>query len=1335
MRRSQLGILSLSLAACFGIAHGATFDPARAAFKDSIREVSPAGAPATGQPRITRSALMASERAASITFEVALRMRNFDELQDRIAKGEQVSPAEKDEKYFPLAADHDKLVAWLKAQGLEVTRTDDNRLAVFGRGSVDAVAKAFQVTFARVASADGVEFTSAITSPSVPAEMSSAVLGIHGLQPHIRKRPLSAPHALRPNLSLTGYTPSQIATTYGAASLGMTGAGQTIAIYALGYPASSDLTSFWQSISSTQTVANVTHVDVGGGPETSPAADILEEASLDVEWAGALAPGAKIRVYAANDFDPAADDEILQQVYADALADPTIHVFSISIGGVEDDVPKDFLVMEGQYMANLASAGITVLVASGDDGATEENKVQTTYPTTDPDVTGVGGTTLTLSPAYAETAWTDSGGGISQVFKRPAWQVGNGVPNGTMRLVPDVASAADPQNGASFWYGGKSQIIGGTSWSAPTWAGFVALINQKTGTPLGMMNPKLYPLLGTSAFNDITTGNNGAYSAGVGYDLITGLGTPNVAVIAAAPLSASPAAGIPAQTGDQVVTTNQLATFYVVGSGTPLPTFQWQRMASGTSGYTSLTDGGNYSGSQTQMLVVSGTSSSMTGDKFQCVVTNTAGSVVSNPATLTVNQTGITTLAGWPGAAGSVDATGRAARFSFPGGVKVDGAGNLYVSDATNYTIRKVSPGGTVTTIAGVPGKSGATDGPAASALFAGPGGVALDSSGNIFVADSVNYTIREISTSGVVTTIAGLAGTSGHVDGTGTQAQFKDPENIAIDSSNNIYVADGSGNVIRKVTEAGVVTTIAGSGASGSADGTGISASFNDLTGIAVDSSGNVYVADNGNNEVRKMTPAGVVTTLAGSTTGGSAGGSGSAASFEGPAGLGVDSSGNVYVADSENNLIRKVDPTGFVTTIGGLVGDADSVDGITSNSRFDTPSDVAVDSSGIVFVADALNCTIRRIVTSTATTPFFTVQPTSMTATVGASVTMAAGTAGQEPLTFQWNFNGAAIAGATAPTYTIASVQLADAGTYTLTISNSSGSATSTAATLVVNAGTVMTPPPPSTSGRLTNISTRAFVGTGGNILIPGFHIAGSGSETLLVRAVGPTLATFSVTGVLAQPVLTVLDGTGVVIATNTGWGNSSDADALASTAQGVTFPLGQGAADSALLVTLQAGASYTVQVSGLNATSGVALAEIYEISYSGSARLSNISTRAEVGTGGNILIPGFVISGSGTEKLLVRADGPVLSTFNVAGVLARPDLEVLSGSSTVVASNIGWSTASDAAQIAAAAVGVTFAFPAGSADSAEIVSLAPGAYTVQVSGVNSTTGVALAEIYEIQ
>ena len=265
-----------------------------------------------------------------------------------------------------------------------------------------------------------------------------------------------------------------------------------------------------------------------------------------------------------------------------------------------------------------------------------------------------------------------------------------------------------------------------------------------------------------------------------------------------------------------------------------------------------------------------------------------------------------------------------------------------------------------------------------------------------------------------------------------------------------------------------------------------------------------------------------------------------------------------------------------------------------------------------------------------------------------------------------------------------------------------------------------------------RLVNISTRAPVGTGGSILIPGFVIQGSGTETLLIRGDGPSLTGFGVTGVLAHPILSVLSGQ-TVIASNTGWGtNPNPAQITSVAAQVGAFSFASGSADCAVIVNLPAG-TYTVEVSGVGNTTGVALAEVYEVSSTGT-RLVNISTRAQVGTGGNIIIAGFVISGSGTEQLLVRGDGPSLTPFGVMGVLAQPSLSVLSGQTTI-ASNTGWGTNANPAQISSVAALVgAFALPANSADSAVVISLPAGAYTAEVSGVNTTTGIALVEVYEV-
>jgi hypothetical protein len=281
--------------------------------------------------------------------------------------------------------------------------------------------------------------------------------------------------------------------------------------------------------------------------------------------------------------------------------------------------------------------------------------------------------------------------------------------------------------------------------------------------------------------------------------------------------------------------------------------------------------------------------------------------------------------------------------------------------------------------------------------------------------------------------------------------------------------------------------------------------------------------------------------------------------------------------------------------------------------------------------------------------------------------------------------------------------------------------------------------TPTPPPSTSRLINISTRAQVGTGGNILIPGFVVSGSGSgsgsgiESLLVRADGPSLTQFNVSGVLAQPSLSVFDSNQHLIASNTAWGTNSNPVQIASAAAQVgAFAFETNSADCALIVNLPAG-QYTVQVSGVNNSTGVALAEVYEVATTGT-RLINISTRAQVGTGGNILIPGFVIAGSGTEQLLVRADGPSLTQFSVLGVLAATSLSVFDNTATMIASNTGWGTSSNPSQIATVGSNVgAFALTQGSADSAQIVSLSAGSYTIQVSGVNNSTGVALAEVYE--
>ena len=273
---------------------------------------------------------------------------------------------------------------------------------------------------------------------------------------------------------------------------------------------------------------------------------------------------------------------------------------------------------------------------------------------------------------------------------------------------------------------------------------------------------------------------------------------------------------------------------------------------------------------------------------------------------------------------GSADGTGSGAQFDFPQGVAVDGAGNVYVADSDNETIRKVTPNGVVTTLAGLAKTAGSADGKGDKARFNFPIGVAVDAAGNVFVADSDNDTIREVTPAGVVTTMAGMALFTGNFDGTGSSGRFSFPTGLAIDSAGNLYVADTDNSTLREISPAALVTTIAGVAVSfGTVDGTGSEARFDIPWAVATGPNGEVYVADTGNSAIRKITSAGLVSTLAGlKGVYGTADGTGTDARFHYPQGLAVDGATNVYVADSVNNRIRKVTPAGVVTTLAGLAG-----------------------------------------------------------------------------------------------------------------------------------------------------------------------------------------------------------------------------------------------------------------------------------------------------------------------------------------------------------------------------------------------------------------------------
>jgi sugar lactone lactonase YvrE len=249
---------------------------------------------------------------------------------------------------------------------------------------------------------------------------------------------------------------------------------------------------------------------------------------------------------------------------------------------------------------------------------------------------------------------------------------------------------------------------------------------------------------------------------------------------------------------------------------------------------------------------------------------------------------------------GSANGNGTGAQFNGPLGVAVDAGGNVYVADTFNNRIRKIAPGGAVTSLA--------------AAEYNRPVGVAVDAAGNVYVGDTFNNRIRKIAPDGAVTTLAGAAGTTlggavthGFADGTGTAAKFDSPQGVAVDAAGNVYVGDSKNHRIRKITPSGAVTTLAGS-TLGFADGTGTAAKFSNPNGVAVDAAGNVYVGDWGNHRIRKIAPDGAVTTLAGSTAGFADSIDSGNAQFNFPSGVAVDAAGIVYVAERDNHRIRKI-------------------------------------------------------------------------------------------------------------------------------------------------------------------------------------------------------------------------------------------------------------------------------------------------------------------------------------------------------------------------------------------------------------------------------------------
>lgn len=420
------------------------------------------------------------------------------------------------------------------------------------------------------------------------------------------------------------------------------------------------------------------------------------------------------------------------------------------------------------------------------------------------------------------------------------------------------------------------------------------------------------------------------------------------------------------------------------------------------------------------------------------------------PLSYVTNRVVVSTVAGSvPGYSNGPAAT---ALFKSPEGICWDPTGNLFVADTMNMCIRRISTDGVVTTVAG--GKAGYVDGLGTEAQFRWPTSVDADSAGNLVVADLNNGRIRSLGVDGAVRTLAGIGG-YGYVDGPAKVAQFHDPIGVVFDGAGNVLIADSTNHVVRHLSVAGQVTTWAGSGEMGHRDGPGTTAQFFYPQGLALHPDGTLYVADW--TWIRKVTPAGEVSTVAGDSAAGFMDGPGAQARFRRAFGIAVDEDGTLYVADRDNAALRRISPAGVVETLAGT-GSRGNSDGTGRQAQFNNPAGIALAESGILYVADSGNSRVRRIEIEMPgdLPPAITGQPQDQTVTVDGTAVFTVDAAGTPPLTFQWRKDGVDLAGATSQRLSLPHIQLADAGVYTAVVSNASGAVTSRGAVLTV------TPPP---------------------------------------------------------------------------------------------------------------------------------------------------------------------------------------------------------------------------------------------------------------------------------
>jgi sugar lactone lactonase YvrE len=754
----------------------------------------------------------------------------------------------------------------------------------------------------------------------------------------------------------------------------------------------------------------------------------------------------------------------------------------------------------------------------------------------------------------------------------------------------------------------------------------------------------------------------------------------------------------------------------------------------------------------------------------------------------------VTTFAGKAGVQGTADGVGSAARFTDPYGLAVDATGNVYVSDWDNATIRKITPNGTVTTIAGTANNFGSSDGFGTAATFETTSGVAVDAAGAVYVTDRYAQTIRKIDSAGNVTSLAGRAYIRGYADGSGTSARFFNPTAVAVDSSGVLYVADTYNSSIRKITATGAVTTFAGSSHAGTADGIRANARFLLPAGLTIASDGTAYVADSYNHTVRKITPQGVVTTVAGKGgVSGSVDGTAADARFAYPQAVAVDSTGNLFVPDYNNNTIRKITPTGLVGTVAGLSRAGGSDDGAGQNARFYGPNDIVLAPDGTFIIADSLNNTIRRMTTNGVVTTI-----AGQVSATGATDGPAASAKFNYPASVAVDQNG--------------NIFVADYGNHSIREISATGNVTTFAGQSGTSGDTDGTgsaarflAPARLTIDKAGNLyvadtgnhEIRKITAAGVVTTIGGYGFPSSGDglgtdalfsypEGIAVDAAGDVYVADSYNSTIRKGGLVGVDSPSAQLA------NLSVRANLAANQRLITgFVVGGGSKDilvraigpglipflggaiaagdprlemydsalnlvqsnedwggdttlSALFDKLQAfplpptskDAAAVRSISGsqsvhvLSPTAGIALVEAYDAGSGSTARLINVSARYHVGTGADALSAGFVILGSGSKTVLIRGVGPTLSEFGVSGALTNPHIELYTSDHQKIAENDDWNSA----LVSTFDKVQAFQFVLGSKDSALLINLTEGVYSATLTGVNGGTGEGMIEVYEV-